>query len=70
MKTMTTDMNCEVPVIVHNSLSISFWISIEQDSRIVRATYLRLRVCHLWLRVYRGCQLIMLACPVYGARES
>ena len=56
-------MGCEVPVIVHNSLSVTFWIWIERDSRVVRATYLKLRVC-------RGRQLIVLACPVYGNWES
>ena len=67
---MTIDVDCEVPVIVNNSLSVSFWILIEGDLRVVCATYLRLCVCHSWLRVCRGRRLIVLACPVYGTRES
>ena len=51
-------MGCEVPVIVRHSLSIPFWISIKQDTSVVRATYLRLRAC-------RGRPLIVLACPVW-----
>ena len=67
---MTINMDCEVPVIVHNSLSVPFWISIEQDSRVKRATYLRLRVCRGRQRICRGRQLTVLACPVYGTRQS
>ena len=63
-------MDCEVPVIVYNSLPFPFWISIEQDARAVCATYLRLRVCRGRQSFCRGRQPIVLACPAYSTRES